>query len=196
MNICHREPPAYLSVDSCARVVVPGQQAEARLLVKLPKKLGSETLVGGFPRQAELILTSTCSARDRLGKAGEVGGGKNEAFRLQSHTYMNDERIGVLIVGADEKVHQELSPVFLVELGDDVLQPPRLALKDERQTHWSGRRNSWSSKRAAVQQDTLPNVASQLSTAMGHSDTSASTANSGCPPLSSIKPSREKGGLF
>lgn len=46
---------------------------------------------------------------------------------------MNDERIGVLIVGADEKVHQELSPVLLVELGDDVLQPPRCALKEERQ---------------------------------------------------------------
>lgn len=58
---------------------------------------------------------------------------KNKAFQLQSHTYMNDERIGVLIVGADEKVHQELSAVFLVQLGDDVLQPPRLALGRERQ---------------------------------------------------------------
>lgn len=58
---------------------------------------------------------------------------KNEAFQLQSHTYMNDERVGVLIVGADEKVHQELSAVFLVQLGDDVLQPPRLAFGRERQ---------------------------------------------------------------
>lgn len=112
---------------------------------------------------------------------------ENEAFRLQSHTYMNDERIGVLIVGADEKVHQELSPVFLVELGDDVLQPPRLALEEEKANALKWRRNSASLSSTAAE-DTLPNVVSQLSTAMGHSNTSRSTANSGWPPLSSIKP--------
>lgn len=42
---------------------------------------------------------------------------------------MNDVRIGVLIVGADEKVNQKLSPVFLVQLGNDILQLPRFALR-------------------------------------------------------------------
>lgn len=76
---------------------------------------------------------------------------KNEAFQLQSHTYMNDERIGVLIVGADEKVHQELSAVFLVQPGDDVLQPPRLALGEgERGNALKSRRNSASSRRSGA----------------------------------------------
>lgn len=119
---------------------------------------------------------------------------KNKAFQLQSHTYMNDERIGVLIVGADEKVHQELSPVFLVELGDDVLQPPRLAL-GRRGNALKWRRNG-ASLSSSAPEDTLPNVVSQLSTAMGHSNTSRSTAKSGCPPLSSIKPLKDRGEHF
>lgn len=44
------------------------------------------------------------------------------------HTYMNDVRIGVPVIGAHEKVNQELSSIFLVEPGDDVLQPPVFAL--------------------------------------------------------------------
>lgn len=100
---------------------------------------------------------------------------------------MNDERIGVLIVSADEKVHQELSPVFLVELGNDVLQPPRLALKRKGNALKSRRGNS-AFLSGSAPEDTLPYVVSQLSTVMGHSNTSASTANNGCPPLSSIKP--------
>lgn len=119
---------------------------------------------------------------------------KNKAFQLQSHTYMNDERIGVLIVGADEKVHQELSAVFLVQLGDDVLQPPRLAL-GRRGNALKSRRNSASSRRSPPE-NTLPNWVSQSSTAMGHSNTSASTASSGCPPRCSIKPLKDKGEPF
>lgn len=103
---------------------------------------------------------------------------------------MNDERIGVLIVSADEKVHQELRPVFLVELGDGVLQPPRLALRG-RGSALKSRRNS-ASLSGSAPEDTLPNVVSQLSTAMGHSNTSGSTANNGCPPLSSIKPLKDE----
>lgn len=104
---------------------------------------------------------------------------------------MNDERIGVLIVGADEKVHQQLSPVFLIELGDDVLQPPRLALRRRGNALKSGRNSA--SLSGSAPEDTLPNLVSQLSTVMGHSNTSASTASRGCPPLSSIKPSKDEG---
>lgn len=54
---------------------------------------------------------------------------QKKAFQLRLHTYMNDVWIGVLIVGADKKVNQKLSPVFLVQLGNDILQPPRFALR-------------------------------------------------------------------
>ena len=52
--------------------------------------------------------------------------GREEGFvsKLQLHTYMNDVWIGVPVIGADKKVDQELSSIFLIQLGDDILQPP------------------------------------------------------------------------
>lgn len=49
---------------------------------------------------------------------------RGEGFPLQFHTYMNDVWIGVPVIGADKKVNQELSSVFLIELGQDVFQRP------------------------------------------------------------------------
>lgn len=46
--VCLCEPWAYLGVESCASVVIPGQEAEVCLLVKLPKKWGLEILVGVY----------------------------------------------------------------------------------------------------------------------------------------------------
>lgn len=46
--VCLCEPYAYLGVESCASVVIPGQEAEVCLLVKLPKKWGLETLAGVY----------------------------------------------------------------------------------------------------------------------------------------------------
>ena len=55
---------------------------------------------------------------------------ETRALQPQLHTYMNDVRIGVPVIGAHEKVNQQLSSVFLVQPGDDVLQPPVFALTE------------------------------------------------------------------
>lgn len=62
----------------------------------------------------------------------DIWGRKKCAFQLQLHTYMNDVRIGVLVVAANKKVNQKLSSIFLIQLGDGILQPPRLAWRSEK----------------------------------------------------------------
>lgn len=58
---------------------------------------------------------------------------KTRAFSLQLHTYMNDVWIGVPVIGANEKVNQELSSIFLIQLGNDVLQPPLFTWRMEKE---------------------------------------------------------------
>lgn len=48
MYVCTSEPEAYLCIGSGASVVISGQEAEARLLVKLSKKPGWRKLAGGY----------------------------------------------------------------------------------------------------------------------------------------------------
>lgn len=59
-------------------------------------------------------------------------GRQKKALQLLLHTYMNDVWIGVPVISADKKVHQKLSSIFFIQLGNDILQSPRLAWSKEK----------------------------------------------------------------
>ena len=111
LYVCKCEQEAYLCIGPGASIIISGQEAKACLLVKLPKKSHLKKLVCG-----------QCWSREK----------ETRVVWQQLHTYMNDVWVGVPVIGANKKVDQELRSVFLIQLGNDVLQPPCFACRAEK----------------------------------------------------------------
>lgn len=121
MWICiHVNMQTDLCIRTSACIVISGHQAKACLLVKLARR--RRHLFSVSKPNKGLVITFSEQRDMRAFWIWTEGG---EFFSLpQAYTYMNDMRGWIPVISADEKVNQEQSSIFLIQLGNDVLQPP------------------------------------------------------------------------